>query len=277
MTEGTFITVLLSSDTFWSTSVVWGLVACALVLIASVLVMNLSRVWKRKRRLGSTEGAAAAVDVALTFPLFFAVTMLAVQFAVLAADALVVHYAAYSAARSARVVKDPYLCGSLKDYIDDFRSGLTAKLFQKPAGCEDSDERIDRAARLALIAAAPATTLSTLNTPSQTLKDLARLMAVSGGETGNAQDLRYQQLLQKITYAFHPGNLELIIDEPDFARLARMQDEKSIFARSEAARAKVTFYTYVWAPGAYLLIPGASPRPGYNFIQKPITAEVSLI
>ena len=101
-----FLESIARSTTFWQETVIPATVALALT--AGLMVFAVRRSRRQKLRSArrfhrDRRGAAAAVDFILTIPIVLAVVFLIIQFAMLSHASLVVHYAAYASARSARV------------------------------------------------------------------------------------------------------------------------------------------------------------------------------
>ena len=104
-------------------------------------------------------GAAAAVDFILTIPVVLAVVFLIVQFAMLSHASLVVHYAAYASARSARVWYWDYDTAFIDGVfgvagIDPafLKNQLAGRLL---ANSDDAQKEAEYAASFALIPIAP--------------------------------------------------------------------------------------------------------------------------
>jgi len=116
------------------------LMICAMAL--QVVLTAMVRLGRRGRRFSATdERGVAVVEFTLLFPIAMAIVLVMVQTALVMAGNLVVHYAAYSAARSA-VVAIPM------DTAREYRNELALE------GASDKRLRIRRAAVLALLPAA---------------------------------------------------------------------------------------------------------------------------
>ena len=102
--RGEFLSVLMRSATFWSETVLFACFSLVLItfMVISCLIIE-KRINANSVMVNRQAGAAAAVDFVLTFPIFMLILFLTVQFALVANASLHVHYAAYSAAHSARV------------------------------------------------------------------------------------------------------------------------------------------------------------------------------
>jgi len=151
-----FFWVLLGSASFYRTAVLWG--GCALVL--SLLGVAVLR-WRGPGRAvpvasirRDCNGGASALDFAITLPVFMTILALVIQLAAMANDAIVTHYAAYSAARSARVwMWDRDQERRWPRQIPAVRT--PARLVNRGAAVR---EKIEHAARFALISASPSGT-----------------------------------------------------------------------------------------------------------------------
>lgn len=196
-----FIGLLLETPSFYRTGLVWlGLFIAGLVAIGA-LIRRYGGIAHRPGQLHrDTRGAAAVVDFILTFPVFMVVVLLVLQFAVLANGAVIVHYAAYSAARSARVwmwdkdFERPWPRPPLSQY--------RYLEFLRNTGSE-VQSRVETAARFALIAASPADS-RVRNSPKSVPRTLLRAMAAAGGSPGRAG-----VLLTKAGYAFDDRNSDV--------------------------------------------------------------------
>ena len=99
-----FVAVLLRSDTFWSETCLYVFLAIGLLSFSYLLFkITGSKLKSQAAKTNKQYGAAAAVDFVLTLPIFMLVLFLTIQFALVANASLHIHYAAYSAAHSARI------------------------------------------------------------------------------------------------------------------------------------------------------------------------------
>lgn len=208
----------MGSPTFWHSFVPWVLVTIISLLFTGMLLVNLYHKAQWRNLHTDTRGAANVIDFVLTFPILAFIVMLVIQFALIANASLVVHYSAYTAARSARV----WLWDS-----DPFRvPGVPMRIAYKNILYKLNDlegevlPRVETAARFAVISISPASSkFSCANCIDQPLKNALHAMAeVSGhGDRSNT-------FIQKARYAFDPDNLrtnltfggELLKKEPSF-------------------------------------------------------------
>lgn len=251
--DGAFWSAVVRSATFWTTTVAWA--ATTLALAAGIMGMGL--LMARRRRLGDLvrdeSGAAGAMEFTLTAPIFFVASMLIVQYGVFANDSLIVHYAAYSAARSARVHKCPPL------QLADASARSLMELF-----CSDQGDRWDTAARLALIPAAPAQPNLVCGSGCQIPEPV--LTAVTRAADRSDKDAAFRR---KAMYAFDRDNVEVAIGRP--AGLASV----GLGSDLPAITATVRFRHYVLLPVGRLLGDGIRPQDGYFY--KWGEAEVTLL
>lgn len=193
---------LVTSPTLWEGVALWGGLAVASALVACLPL----RAWARRlapRPLGADEsGAAAAVDFTLTLPVFIVFVSLSVQFAVLLDATLIVHYAAYSAARSARVWVAESIASSPLP-VPGSAPGVPISTRTR--------QRARSAASLALVAASP----SDPDIASQGSGAPVGTLAALAGAAG--LPARAASLQAKARYAFDPRNTQVEIE-------ARMRD-----------------------------------------------------
>lgn len=216
VTDPRFLQALLGSASFYRSVVIHTLLALLLVVTGAWLLGRGWR-WRRLARLHADRGGVAmAVDAVLTLPIFLAMVMLAIQFMLLANAALITHYAAFSAARSARV----WFNEANADY--HWRTSLEA----------------ERAARLALVAASPANPRVPVRRPLPFPESLFRGMAVASGYPG-----RQGVFLRKARYAFDRDNVAV--------NLAPVDLPSGIIPRRVHAR--VSFQVYLNVPFGWVL------------------------
>ncbi|MGO7422205.1 TadE/TadG family type IV pilus assembly protein, partial [Rhizobium ruizarguesonis] len=121
--DGAFWSSILHSRTFWfpeDHGALLGTFAIAMLLLASMLL--LPRLSARRRRIselhGDTSGSTTMMDFVLVTPVFVFFMFVVFQFTILAKNHLFTHYAAYAAARSARVYFCPALPITIRSLID---------------------------------------------------------------------------------------------------------------------------------------------------------------
>ncbi|MFT7459835.1 MAG: hypothetical protein ACI909_002518 [Planctomycetota bacterium] len=257
-----FWMTLLITESFYR-SVVWilvYLVPAVLILIFLTLILARRRRQRLLNLLLDDRGSATAIDFTITIPLYLFLLMVIVQLAILANGALIVHYSAYSAARSARVWmwdRDTFLIPEIKGI------GLHTSLLRKNKSREVVN-RVERAARTALIPASPVNAeLATggVNVPTSAI----RQMAVSAGMSGRAAPL-----LNKARYAFNPNNSVVRFDYSKRLEHLQFLPEKS---NAWAVRASVRYKLHIeMAPAAFLR---DLTEKGHNFVW--VEAEVTML
>ena len=211
MSEFAFLQALSSSPSFLSLMVqcVVGMLAVVVVLLfLSVHFKSRSAPPNRIRELvGNETGSAAALDFVMTMPLFMLMITLFVQLAMIANSALIVHYAAFSAARSARVHmwhRDVWW-DKLDDYVvnSEDSSVLFPVLYAKNA--QAAKRAAHNAAKWVLIAASPVSKNSwarPVNVPERIIRRIA-------GQ--NLPEDREATILRQAAYAYGEQNTEIEI------------------------------------------------------------------
>jgi hypothetical protein len=201
--DGEFWNSMLHSRTFWlpeDHGALLGTLAVALALLASMLL--LPRLSARRRKLcelhRDTSGSTTMLDFVMVTPLFVFFMFVVFQFAILAKNHLFTHYAAYMAARSARV----YLCPQFPITVGAFLD----KQFNVQV-CNDGQAaaKADTAARIALIPAAPYKTLRChggCNAPEAVLKNVADAAGVSK---------RWGAIQRQARYMFDKDNVTVTV------------------------------------------------------------------
>ena len=199
-----FIGAALNSPTFW-TGVM--LPAGSIALVLSVgLALGLRRARLRRFR-DDQSGAAGMLEFMLLMPVWLILGGFIVQFLQFAQTNLILHQAAYSAARSARV----HMCPppNLRGVLQDGPTGLVGLLFND---CDDNRarEKYETAARLALIAASSSKpdSLSRGNCPYP--KALIQLTVNTSLTPNSPIRSGLQPALEaKACYAFERDNVEV--------------------------------------------------------------------
>lgn len=264
-----FLAILLRSPSFWNT-VVWYVALCLLCIFLLMLLSKrlLIRSQSIKNLSENQSGAASAVDFVLTIPIFTVVVMLIIQFGLIAHGALIVHYSAYSAARSARVWLwdiDPYRVAGIP---------LT-KAYKNPLLIKQNEKNvqpvIEQAARYALISASPANGRvpcrgSCTSIPDKWLSQIAQTPGLSSSSS---------VFLKKARYAYDSGNsdIELFYGGNLLAKYPNYIDDYQQFSEAWPVGAKVTFKYHIH-------LPVAGPIFGIlnnGFYYKDISAEVVLL
>lgn len=195
-----FVETLSRSETFLFNTLPW---VFLIVLLSAVFLRLLKR---QKQRLAAfatdDRGAAAAMDFVFILPIGIFFISMIIQVLMLAHQSIVIHHAAFKAARSALVVK----CSppsvqrlGLEEIIDN----LTC----------DQSERDVIIRRAALIAALPAASSSNtvrdrVTCNAQNVRDLTQgIVAMSLGY--GAPQFLQQALENRVCYVLEPGNLRV--------------------------------------------------------------------
>lgn len=255
MLDSPFLTVLVTSPSFWQSA---ALPALAMLTLGAALAQTVRRrpLWSAFWR--DDRGAAVAVDFVLTAPIALAVVLLMIQFLLLLQGNVFVHYAAYCAARSARV------------YAWDSDTPL-ARIGER-IGLEHLidtralERRAAQAARYALIAASPAQAVPAAASDELPESALAAIAAASGGEV--ARDV----YLHKARYAFDPANSTVHLRVDYGAGLGMLAGAIDLPAAWPIA-AEVTFRYHLVIPFGRVF--GTARGDGHYYY--PMRAEVSLL
>ena len=224
---------LLQSETFWSETVFW--FGVALLMAAGMVAL----VYVRRRVLlprlaRDVSGSANAIEFTLVAPVFLIFFSIVIQIGLFATDSLTVHYAAYAAARSARV----HACPSKGEVVGDVLAGDSIAegfagsarewmLFKTCTGSPgQSGQRWEYAARMALIAAAPSSERvrfcqSNCKVPTSVLQ---RIAGVAGGSAFN------DVILRKAEYAFDARNVEVELESSLAAQLVKISGASTLQA-----------------------------------------------
>lgn len=260
-----FIQAILGASSFYRTAGLWG-GSAILLLFLGVRVLF----WRRAGHVPAysswrddARGSASAVDFAITLPIFMGIMAMVIQLAAMANDAIVTHYAAYSAARSARVW--------MWDRDGDRRWPRQIPSSRTPAALVNRSQtvqhKIENAARFALIPASPVGAGGvSRQLPTTILKAMAK---VSG------QPARLGALSNKARYAFDPRNSTV---EFDIARSALTQPGLSADHRQPsdawAVTVSVDFRMHLGVPVASRLL-GTRARSGGYY--RTVSATVTLL
>lgn len=195
-----FIEALLLSQTFVTGPLAWALLS---LLLISLFVFLISTRIKRLRSLHRDErGAASALDFVFVLPIGMLFISLIVQFLNLAQQSIVLHHAAFKAARSALVNK----CSPPSIQRLGFEEVFTS--FACDFG--EGEALIERAAQIGAIPAAPASSyvrhrFDCASDRVQTLTDSMIPMAVGYG----APPTLARAMENRICYVVEPGNLNV--------------------------------------------------------------------
>ncbi len=256
---------LFSSLSFYRTAVWWSVLSLMLLAIFIWLLWRVRPTINFKHFRSDQRGSSVAVDFVLTLPIFLTLLLLIVQFALMAHTALLVHYAAYSAARSARVW--------MWDQVDVRPWPRTLPALRSPAARinhhPEVQQRAETAARFALIAASPADP-DIQNKPAGIPRSILTAMANISGLKG-----REQVLIAKAAYAFDPANsmvkIKAAVSSPAQPGL---EIDASLPGDAWAVTATVVFKMSLDMPIAARLLGSARGDGSYY---ETSTAEVTLL
>lgn len=266
--DSEFFYALISSASFYHTAIWWAVLSLALLslsipvwirLRSSLSSLTISNLHKDER------GSSVAIDFVLTLPIFLTLILLIVQYALMSHTALLVHYSAYNAARSARVwMWDKQDVRPWPRLIPALRTPSALK-----NSSEEVQQRAETAARFALIAASPAD-VSIKRSAAQIPNSVLRAMAKVGGLAD-----REAVLINKARYAFDPSNTVVNIKQ---ATSSLNQPGVSADAGQPgdawAVTAEVTFRMSLDIPIAARLLGTARGDGSYY---ETSTAEVTLL
>ncbi|WP_181708503.1 TadE family protein [Chthonobacter rhizosphaerae] len=211
-----FWAVLARSRTFWmpdNAAALAGTAALAAMALGGAAVLLRSLPVRRQATAdlaGDEAGSVTVLDLVLVTPIFVLFMLWVFQFAILAKNHLFTHYAAYQAARSARVYVCPAFPISVGEFLD--------RQFNIQA-CDDyaAQAKAETAARLALIPAAPYRDVrcySGCRYPEAAI----RAMAEATGLTN-----RMRPLSRQARYMFDRANVKVAVRRAQMARFAALR------------------------------------------------------
>lgn len=255
-TGNAFVEALLRSPTFLPQLAALSVPVLAMtVAFGGLLVMRRRRAGARPlaRLHRETEGVALAADLVLVMAPFMVLVMVLLQTTWMMRETVLVHYAAYTAARSARA----HACPPLPENGQVFLLERLGRL-----GCTNDWNRAETAARYSLISASPAWGIpcqGACRIPEQVLSAIS-------GPTGVSAQL--PALLDQARYAFDGDNVRLDVGfDPKYLLIgARRGSVPPI-------RARVTFRHYV----LYGLGPAIGTRRPDGYFYRESEAEVTLL
>lgn len=256
---------LFFSLSFYRTAVWWGLLSLVLLVLLVWLLARLRRPISLKTLASDQRGSSVAIDFVLTLPIFLTLLLLIVQYALMSHTALLVHYAAYSAARSARVwMWDQQDMRPWPRPVPALRTPQSLK-----NNSPEVQQRAETAARFALIAASPAD-VSIHRSPAQMPHSVLSAIAIVSGLGG-----REQALINKAEYAFDPSNT-IVEVKPAVSSLnqAGIEIDAARPGDAWAVTATVTFRMSLDMPIAARLL--GEPRGDGSYYETS-TAEVTLL
>ncbi len=211
-----------SSPYFWSQTVP---MLCGALLTLTAMAVVVLRAHRRIRlrllRLASAEeGSAAAMDFVLTFPILMLVGFMFIQFLLGAHASLVVHYAAYSAARTARTaiwettINDVRKIQALERLYGDGNERLKTlqRLGEARLNTSSAQRRALESARLVLMSATPSSFRQAASTVSPAANAALKTLHATGVSMTAAR--------RKAAYVSTAGNVRVRVDVVDRFELA---------------------------------------------------------
>ncbi len=201
---------------------------------------------------GDERGVVLAAELVLVVMPVILFVLLVAQICWMMRETVILHYAAFAAARSARV----HLCPPIPDPRAVLRSPMGR------AGCTGDRRRAETAARMALVAASPPWGIpcqSSCVIPREALVAIARETGVSAQSPA---------ILDQARYAFDRANVSVSVDfEPKGLILARQAGEVP------PVKARVTFRHYV----IYGIGQVFGTRRSDGYFYRASTAEMTLL
>lgn len=256
VSSGTFLAALANSTTFLPQflQLAFPLCGAGLLLLSGALWLKKSRNRRKLVRLPKNEnGIALAADLVLVMIPFMILIMVLLQTLWMMRETVIVHYAAFNAARSARV----HLCPPIPENSTVFLMQMSGKL-----GCDNDTRKAETAARFSLISASPAwgiPCLSTCTVPQDVIRSIA-------SNTGVA--LQTPALMDQARYAFDRDNVA--VDAGFDPRFVALSAKKGVLP---PVRVRLTFRNYVLVG----LGPAIGTKRTDGYYYRETVAEVTLL
>jgi len=235
---------VLRSRSFWLPQDHGALFATfSLSLVSLSLLICLPLLSARRRRIrdlhGDEKGSTTMLDFVLVTPLFVFFMFVVFQFAILAKNHLFTHYAAYMAARSARVYMCPQFPISTGQALDVYAFKL------QTCDSDKAPAKAETAARIALIPAAPFKTLKCISgcqAPEAVLKAIAQATGVSS---------RWGAIQRQARYMFDKDNVKVQVDRAPAALYALIRNTRQVpvVAKVEARFLLLDYAGWLFADG----------------------------
>lgn len=251
-----FVTTLFASPSFFDELAALGLL-CGLLVLPLLMVMMVRLRCRSSHSLGQlakcNRGSVLAIDLIMVMVPFITILLVMLQSLWLARENVIVHYAAFNAARSARA----HLCPPLPDSVQMLALQALGK-----AGCTGEKQRAETAARMALISASPPWGIPCLANcviPENVIRAISTKTQV-GAQT-NA-------ILDQAKYAFDPSNVKVEVGvNPAYLPVAAKP------GGMVPVRAEVTFRHYI----LFGFGPVFGSRRADGYFYRESQAEVSLL
>ncbi len=232
------------------------LMGCAVAL--QLVLTAMVRLGRRGRRFSvSDERGVAVVEFTLVFPIAMGIVLVMVQTALVMVGNLLVHYAAYSAARSAVVEIPTHTWQEIRNELG-------------PDGASDKRLRIRRAAVLALLPAAGSPGRS--NPASSESDKLGAAMAtISAAYDEPVPGWVGEKLARKYAYADDDRNTRIELEPPAFP-----EDHDGNYGPREDIRVIVTHRLYLPVPYACRIFADGELDSGGHYYTE-VTASYVLV
>jgi len=272
--KGEFFSVLIRSDTFWSETFLFVFLSISLIIISFALLKYAGERIKPTKTISINQsGAAAAVDFILTLPIFMLVLFLTIQFALIANASLHIHYAAYSAAHSARVYYfDTSTSAARALQLINLHNALTISQANKNL----AETKALDAARMALISVgSPKNDLASIpDTGSDAWKGINTYLDTLSQQDGTSKADVFQR---KASYAFDNSNVTLDVGlDLDLGQaIVGGITAKNIFQVTEwPVKADITFKYILALPLAGKIF---GTKGNHGFYYRELNANVSIL
>lgn len=263
--EREFLQALVVSPTFYRSLAENGLPAVVLLMGSAVLLKRRFRMHRLAGLRRDCRGSASAVDFTMTFPFFMFMMLLIVQSAMVVNTSLIVHYAAYAAARSAKVwAWDTSLVAARLERLAEQQIGTKRGRANARFALNGQRARANarKAARYALIAASPVSPRAPSSPgtmPTAALAGIARGSGMSGREGA---------LIQQARYAFDPANSTVDISRPPITQ--QLDWFQNADANSWPLQAKVEYRMRLGVPIVNALLGNAGSGGYYRWLEAEI-------
>ena len=268
-----FLYALIRSNTFLFDIAVYGGIALFSFFGIIFFLKKYTKLNKNLKKLHQCQrGSASAVDFVMVMPFFMVVIAIIVQLTIIVNTSLIVHYAAYSAARSARVWAWDMDNLLLEKLYDELPVGQAALKFQQSR----AQKSAERAAKYVLIAASPTSTRLQTNPNQNQLPDKA--LKLIAEKTNKSK--REAVLKRKANYAYDSNNVKVEVKRAvediadDLLENATYSLDYLQSGTAWPIKAKVEYRMYLSVPIASLI---GEKNAGDGRYYKWIDAEVTLL
>ncbi len=239
MLDEKLLSAIAHSPGLWSQAVLYSFSALAGLILASLTLFFYLRRHRARRVLRSlhrdTSGVAAIMDFTLVLPIFVMIVLLTLQLALMANASVVVHYAAYSAARAAKtqLVDFDHAFLDLDCCSVDLANkalGIMGALSLLNGSNGPAREKVFAAAAWPLVALAPSSSDININTVggrgsggSQNSIDRVNDLGLEALlQNQSLPSNRKNLLLRKAKYAYSNAYLEVDYGSPLFSTVSEL-------------------------------------------------------